>query len=94
MSEVSPIGNVQLGRVDAETRVVRDRTGSAAESRSDRESDRVDVSPAAWYLSRLNDLPEIRESLVTRIREQIDSGVYETPERLDAAIEKLIDERR
>ncbi len=94
MSGVSPVGDVQLGRVDAESRVARDRTASLSIARSDRASDRVDVSPVARYLSRLNDLPEIRESLVARIRGQIDSGAYETPERLGAAIDQLIGEHR
>jgi anti-sigma28 factor (negative regulator of flagellin synthesis) len=92
MSEVSPVGDVQLGRIDAESRVTRSRTEVTSEARADRASDRVDVSPVARYLNRLNDLPEIRESLVSRIREQIEAGSYETPERLSSAIDQLIDE--
>jgi len=35
--------------------------------------------------------PSIRTSLVERVRREIASGTYDTPGRLDAAAEKLLD---
>jgi negative regulator of flagellin synthesis FlgM len=55
-------------------------------------SDRLDISEAGQLASRLADLPEIREELVARVRSQIESGTYETPERLNAAVGRLLDE--
>lgn len=38
------------------------------------------------------DDPEIRAELVKRVRREIAAGVYDTPEKLDAALERLLDE--
>ncbi len=39
-------------------------------------------------------LPPIREELVSRVRAEINEGCYETPEKLDIAIERLIEDLR
>jgi anti-sigma28 factor (negative regulator of flagellin synthesis) len=48
-------------------------------------ADQVELSSAARNSSK----DAIRTDLVTRIREEIKNGTYETPERLDAAIDGL-----
>lgn len=48
-------------------------------------ADQVELSSAARNSSK----DSIRTDLVTRIREEIKNGTYETPERLDAAIDGL-----
>ncbi len=50
------------------------------------------ISPEANILSSMNNVPEIRASRVADIRAQIESGVYETEDKLDAALEGLLDE--
>ena len=37
-------------------------------------------------------LPEIRHEKVQEIRRQIAAGTYETPEKLDSALDRLLDE--
>lgn len=37
-------------------------------------------------------LPEIRHERVEALRAQISSGVYETPEKMDLALDRLLDE--
>lgn len=64
--------------------------GEAAPPR--RGADRAEFSQTAQLLSRLHDLPDIRFDLVSRVKAEIQSGRYETPERLDKAVENLIDE--
>jgi negative regulator of flagellin synthesis FlgM len=59
-----------------------------------RPSDRVDISQRAHLLARMATLPEIRQDLVSDIRRQIAEGHYETPERLEAAIDELLSELR
>lgn len=54
--------------------------------------DRVEVSAVARYLSMTREVPPIRAELVERIRSEIESGTYETPERIEAAIERMRDE--
>lgn len=65
-------------------------------------ADRVEISPAAQEAARLAEAAEaraaekadapIRADLVARLRSEIDSGAYETPEKLDAALDRLMDE--
>jgi anti-sigma28 factor (negative regulator of flagellin synthesis) len=54
--------------------------------------DRVDISPAAEAAVRATEGSEIRQDLVNQIRAQIADGTYETPEKLGAAVDRLIDE--
>ena len=42
----------------------------------------------------LAELPPIRQDLVSRIRGEIEEGRYETPEKLDIAIERLSEDLR
>jgi negative regulator of flagellin synthesis FlgM len=37
------------------------------------------------------DAPGIRTELVERVRQEIAAGTYETPEKLEAALERLLD---
>jgi hypothetical protein len=34
---------------------------------------------------------EIRTDLVARVRQEIEAGVYETPDKLEAALERMFD---
>ena len=54
--------------------------------------DQLDLSPQAEFVAQARDLPEIREERVAAIRAQIASGIYETPEKLDIALSRLLDE--
>jgi negative regulator of flagellin synthesis FlgM len=54
--------------------------------------DQLDISPAAELLNKLNDLPEIRAEKVQTIREALAQGTYDTPDKLDLALERLLDE--
>jgi negative regulator of flagellin synthesis FlgM len=45
-------------------------------------------------LDGINQLPEIRYERVEEIRQQIAAGAYETPEKLELAVERLLDELR
>ena len=54
--------------------------------------DQLDISPEADLVSRARELPEIRQDRVNDIRQQIASGAYETDAKLDAALDRLLDE--
>lgn len=54
--------------------------------------DHVDISPEADFVSQIHDMPEVRTDRVADIRAQIEAGVYETDEKLDIAIGRLLDE--
>ena len=55
-------------------------------------SDVVEISTAAALAARIREVPEVRADLVARIKREIEAGTYETPERIDAAVEKLLEE--
>jgi negative regulator of flagellin synthesis FlgM len=55
-------------------------------------ADRVDISPAAQAAVDATERDAIRAGLVSQIRAQIASGTYETPDKLDRAVERLLDE--
>jgi negative regulator of flagellin synthesis FlgM len=55
-------------------------------------ADELALSPEALLLDRVRDLPEIRSDRVQQIRAQLAAGTYETGERLNAALERLLDE--
>jgi len=55
-------------------------------------ADRVDISPAAAAAIEAAETGGIRKDLVNLIRSQIASGTYDTPERFNAALERMLDE--
>ena len=54
--------------------------------------DQVEISPLGQMLDGIGRLPEIRHERVEAIRSQIASGVYETPEKMELAMDRLLDE--
>ena len=55
-------------------------------------ADEVDISEAARFAEQIQQMPDIREDRVEAVRLQIAEGTYETSDRLNAAIERLLDE--
>lgn len=69
--------------------------GSSAVPRADPPSqpaDTVEISSQALMASKIADLPATRADLVARVRAEIQAGTYETPEKLDIAIQRLMEE--
>ncbi len=54
--------------------------------------DELQLSDAGQLIDKVRDLPEIRQDRVDQIRAQIASGTYETEEKLDIAVGRLLDE--
>jgi negative regulator of flagellin synthesis FlgM len=54
--------------------------------------DRVDISPAAEAAVQATESNGVRTDLVNRIRSEIAAGTYETPDKLDTALNRLLDE--
>jgi negative regulator of flagellin synthesis FlgM len=55
-------------------------------------SDVVEISTVARLAAMAQEVPEIRTDLVARIKAEIEAGTYETPERIDIAVNRLMDE--
>lgn len=99
MSEIHPIsgaagaplsGAVQRTQLDAASMA----SGASATQGAPRAQmhDRVELSEHARHLERLRQLPDVRQSKVEAARSAIADGVFETPDRLRAALLKLLDE--
>jgi negative regulator of flagellin synthesis FlgM len=54
--------------------------------------DRLEISPAAEAAVQATETGGIRQDLVNRIRGEIAAGTYETPAKLDAALDRMLDE--
>jgi negative regulator of flagellin synthesis FlgM len=54
--------------------------------------DELDISQEADLVSRVRDLPDVRADRVAQLRAEIAAGVYETDEKLDIALGRLLDE--
>jgi flagellar biosynthesis anti-sigma factor FlgM len=54
--------------------------------------DEVSISSTAQLLEQMQNLPEIRHDRVAQIKAAIQSGQYETADKLDGALERLLDE--
>ncbi len=56
--------------------------------------DTVQISDTARYLNEIKKLPEIRQDKVDAARTAIAAGTYETPQKLDATVNALLNELR
>lgn len=54
--------------------------------------DRVELSSHAVLLDRLRQLPDVRADLVSDVRAAISDGTYETDEKLNAAVARLLED--
>jgi hypothetical protein len=54
--------------------------------------DEIQISPEAQLLEEISRAGEIRQDRIDEIRRMIASGVYETPERLSLALDRLLND--
>ncbi len=86
MSDISRIHGPLPPALDAALRHQRQTTPPAAAGRG---GDRVEFSSAARLLGQTAGPENVRQSLIDQVRAEIAAGTYETPEKLDAAIDAL-----
>lgn len=55
-------------------------------------ADQVDISAEAELISRVHETADIRADRVDEIRRQIAAGVYETSDKMEIALGRLLDE--
>ena len=53
--------------------------------------DEVEISPVAKKLESLSQMPDVREARLAQIRSAIEAGDYETSEKLEIAVDRLLD---
>jgi len=57
-----------------------------------READTVEISDSARYLGEIRKLPDIRQDKVQAARDLIGSGQFETPERINGTVDRLLED--
>jgi len=93
MTDIAPVGGGLVGRsAPIEPTGGRAAPSPANRTQAARGADRVEVSRMASLLNQLHELPEVREDLVSRIREQIARGDYDSEERIEGAIDGFLAE--
>ena len=55
-------------------------------------SDTLEISSEGMFVEQAKNLPEMRMDRVAELRAQIASGKYETADKLDMALENMLDE--
>ena len=63
-----------------------------AETKPIATSDELEISSTGKMLEHLNQSPEVRAERLAQIKAAIESGKYETPEKLDISLKKMISE--
>jgi anti-sigma28 factor (negative regulator of flagellin synthesis) len=87
----SPVGPLEWHAAPAARREVQPEhvTGGRPPVRP---GDTVELSEHARFLDMMHRLPAVRNDRIESVRLAIAEGRYETPAKLDAAVERLIDD--
>lgn len=88
MSDIAPISRTNATGLNRTNRSNKPASGNTAST--SRGSDSVQLSNVAQMLSKINQLPAVRQDLVNQVRSQIAAGTYETQGKLDAAIQNVL----
>lgn len=91
MSDISPVNHnnhAALNRMVGQ----RQTEPTPRMSQGPARGDQVEVSQTAHLLAKMAELPDVRQDLVNQVRAQIDAGTYETPEKIQAAVEALAED--
>lgn len=54
--------------------------------------DELQISDAGRLVALANQVPDVRQDRVNAIRAQLAAGTYETPDKLDVAVNRFLDE--
>lgn len=92
MTDISPISSSSLGR-SIPLHNNAERSGTfPIEVPVTRNADQAEFSRLSQYLSKLRDLPPIRQDLVNDVQSQIEEGNYMTSGKIDYLIDELADD--
>jgi anti-sigma28 factor (negative regulator of flagellin synthesis) len=97
MSDISSIGSGGLGSVGPVNRTSlhpaqANGTPRLEASFESAAVDRVEVSESARWLDVLRRLPEVRLDRIAQLRQAIDDGAYDSDDKLDVALDRLLTE--
>ena len=85
--QIRPTSNVQS---TSSVNLHANDAASATDTNHSIPVDQVDISAEAQSISETG--TDFRSDRVNEIRSQISNGIYDTPDKMDAAISRLLDE--
>lgn len=88
MNDIAPMNSSQPLSLRTGERGSRSQVN--ASTPPTRDVDRIEISQRSQWLSKLKQLPDVRQDLVDRIKEEIAQGSYETPDKIEQAIDELL----
>ena len=83
LGQQSPITRLQGSKANNVTQGPQDASRSG--------QDTVQISDFARYLGEIKNLPDIRQNKVDAVKAQIANGTYETPDKIDAVVNSLLE---
>ena len=89
MSDIAPISRPSAAAMPASR---KSPPVSGTPAAATQPADKVELSTAAQLLGKIARLPDIRQELVDHVRTQIELDSYETPEKVDAAIDAVAED--
>ncbi len=81
-------GTVGTGKIPRPAR----KTVTAASAPHAGASERTTPTELSNWIEKVHNLPEVRQDLVERVKVEIAAGAYETPERIQIAAERMLEE--
>ncbi len=60
--------------------------------RPSRRSPQVTPTELSRWIKKVKNLPDVRQDLVERVKSEIADGTYETPEKIQIAAERMLEE--
>ena len=92
MPEIPSIGHGAVGPINRAASISAYQNTELVREQIEPLGDRVELSRHAQLLDRLRQLPEVRSDLVEQIKQSIADGTYESADKLDAAIARLLED--
>lgn len=87
ITSISSAGNAAFNTTPRTPEASPARPASAAAR-----EDSADISRGAQLLSRLSELPDVRQDLIDRVRGEIAAGGYDSEDKVDALLDELVDD--
>lgn len=93
MSDLSiAVGHDLTARIDPIRRAESAAPAPVAGAGAAQESDSVEISDRAHFLSRLRELPAVRADLIQRVRVDLAAGRYDDPEIPSDVIDRIVED--
>ena len=89
MNDISPIGRPNMPGLERPNQPGKPDDPQARPSRG---RDAVELTPAAQMLSKLHELPEVRQELIDKAQANIEAGHSDDPQVIDQTVDKLLAE--